>query len=100
MSLEFNLNEDVIIDSRLKKFLQFRSNNYEYKFRILLNYLICNCFMEEYDNNHNIIKFNINKDFKNFLKRCNKYYGSDYSMEGIKKLLSLFVNKKEFVIEI
>lgn len=56
--------------------------------------------MEEYDDNHNIIKFNINKEFKNFLKRCNKYYGSDYSIEGIKKLLSLFVNKKEFVIEI
>ena len=55
MSLEFDLNEDVIIDSRLKKFLNFRSNNYEYKFRILLNYLLCNCFMEEYDNNHNII---------------------------------------------
>jgi hypothetical protein len=100
MSLEFDLNEDVIIDSRLKKFLQFRSNNYIYKYRILLNYLLCNCFMEEYDDNHNIIKFNINNNFKNFLKKYNRYYGGDYSMDGIKNLLSTFVNKKEFVIEI
>jgi hypothetical protein len=100
MSVEFDLNEDVIIDSRLKKFLKFRNNNYEYKFRILLNYLLCNCFMEEYDENHNIIKFNINNDFKHFLKRCNKYYGSDYSMEGIKDLLKKFIYKKYFVIEI
>ena len=100
MSLEFDLNEDVIIDSRLKKYLKFRSQNYVYKFRILYNYLLCNCFMEEYDDNHNIIKFNINKDFKSFLKRYNRYYGNDYSKEGIKDLLTTFVKKKHFVIEI
>jgi len=56
--------------------------------------------MEEYDNNHNIIRFNINNNFKNFLKKCNKYYGGDYSMEGVKDLLKKFIKKKEFIIEI
>jgi len=96
--LNYELSDEIIIDLRLKKFLNF--SNDVYKFRFILNYLLSNYFMEEYDHNNKLIRFNINNKFKYFLKQSNKYYGSDYSFDGVINLLKNFVKKNEFVIEI
>ena len=98
--LEFNLNEQVIISPTLKKFLKFRNPNNVYKFSFLVNYLLCNYFMEEYDENHIVIKYIMNNKLRNFLRGQNNYYGSDYSLDGVKRLLSDYIKKKYFEIEI
>ena len=100
MSLKYDLSEDVIIDPEFKKFLKFKNPNNVYKFRVLYNYLLCNYFMEEYDEDHNLIHLHINDKFKNFLKRNKKYYGNNYSKEGVKALLQIFIKKYEYEIEI
>ena len=100
MSLKFDLSEDVIIEPELKKFLKLKNPNNVYKYRVLLNYLLSNYFMEEYDEDHNIINLHITDNFKNFLKRNKKYYGNNYSIEGVKALLHIFIKKYEFEIEI
>jgi hypothetical protein len=100
MSLKYDLSEDVIIEPEFKKFLKFRSLNNVYKFRVLFNYLLSNYFKEEYDEYHNLIHLHINDNFKNFLKRNKKYYGNNYSIEGVKALLQIFIKKYEYEIEI
>ena len=100
MSVKFDLNEYVIIESEFKKFLKFKNHNNVYKFRVLLNYLLSNYFSEEYDEDHNLINLHITDLFKNFLKRNNKYYGNNYSIEGVKALLNIFIKKYEYEIEI
>jgi hypothetical protein len=98
--MEFNLNEEVIISPTFKKFLKFRNPNNVYKFSFLVNYLLCNYFMEEYDENHIVIKYIMNNKLRNFLKQSDNYYGCDYSIDGVKRLLVDYVKKKYFEIEI
>jgi hypothetical protein len=98
--LEFNLNEHVVISPTFKKFLKFRNPNNVYKYNFLLNYLLCNYFMEEYDENHIVIKFIMNNKLRNFLRQYDNYYGCDYSLDGVKNLLNNYVKKEYFEIEI
>jgi hypothetical protein len=101
---KYNLNESVILNDNLRKFLKMRNN--DIKMNVLLNYVLCNYCernrnkIEEDGTSFNESNFIIYSNFKKFLEKNNSYIGDDYSIDGIKLLLEKFVTKKIIYIKI
>jgi hypothetical protein len=97
---KYNLNDSVILNDNLRKFLKMRNN--DIKMNVLLNYVLCNYCernkMDGFQSNQN--NFIIYANFKKFLEKNNLYIGDDYSIDGIKLLLEKFVTKKIIYIKI
>jgi hypothetical protein len=86
------IDDVVIIDNKLKNFLKFKQDSI--KMNVLLNFILCNYFDECN------MKFYIKDNFRNFLEKNNKYYGDDYSIEGVDVLLKNFILKNKIEIRI
>jgi len=99
---KYNLNDVVILNDNLRKFLKMRNN--EIKMNVLLNYVLCNyCERNKIEDNKipiNESNFIIYANFCKFLKKNNFYIGDDYSVNAIKLILEKFVTKKIIYIKI
>lgn len=101
---KYNLNDIVILNDNLRKFLKMRNN--EIKMNVLLNYVLCNyCERNRNKIEHDVLPFNesnfiIYANFCKFLKKNNFYIGDDYSVDAIKLILEKFVTKKIIYIKI
>jgi len=94
---KYNLNDIVILNDNLRKFLKMRNN--EIKMNVLLNYVLCN-YCERNKLPLNESNFIIYANFCKFLKKNNFYIGDDYSVDAIKLILERFVTKKVIYIKI
>jgi hypothetical protein len=94
----YNLDEIVVLDNKLRKFLKFRST--EIKYNIVLNYFLCNYVDDIINFATKERTFFLRKNIKSFLINEKKYNGDDYNIDGIKLLLNNFISKRKILIKI
>jgi hypothetical protein len=84
------MNEIVFINEKLQRFLKFK--NYDIKFIVLVNFILCNYANHFYSNQN--LSFEINNKFKLFLKKNNIYKKDIYLYNEFIDLLQNFILKK------